>query len=116
MTNQEVFDKVATALIKQGHQCKVSDLCSYYNSGSRCAIGWLVSEEDAKYLEENFRGKGVMDLPNSIVSGDDYDLVFLVGLQDAHDTMYEGSWVEVLKNLLLDVARDYNLNTDVLDT
>jgi hypothetical protein len=50
MTRQEAFDTVARKMLAQGDVAFSAGLCRYITQdGRRCAIGHLLSEEDAKY-------------------------------------------------------------------
>lgn len=125
MTNQEIFDKVAKTLIKQGKPCFISNaaggLCSYYKpNGDRCAIGWLVDETTAKWLEEKYSGIGVSDISDEVLKdifGEGYDLVLLTELQDVHDSHTRekpSEWLMLWKKAMTVIAEDYDLSTDVL--
>jgi hypothetical protein len=119
MTKQEIFDKVATALIKQGAPClDTNGLCSYYNHGNRCAIGWLVDEETAKSFEDTCGGSGVEIINTKFDIGFISDnLDFLTLLQDAHDEPSEKSveeWLQDFKSQMEAIAKDFNLDSSAL--
>jgi len=119
MNKQEIFDKVATGLIKQGAPClNTNGGCSYYHNGSRCAIGWLVDGETAKSFEETCPGEGVGRINEEFDIGfisDNLDFLFM--LQDAHDETSQEpveEWPQIFESKMEDIARDFNLDPSAL--
>lgn len=132
MTRQEIFDTVATALLKQGkpatnqREPHLAPACVYLTPDqSRCGVGWLFNDAElAKF--GRFQGGVESILEN------DADLVlrpffteeteFLALIQGAHDgpaTVFDGSryvantpedWLRNFKQRMEYIAKDYNLN------
>lgn len=122
MTDQEIFDKVCTHLIKQARQSKLisyKSMCAYRGEGgASCAIGCLIP--DALYYREMegvpFRRLVLSNrqltpyLPKSALLG--------VGLQDIHDadaSWDEGGLTEYGVEKLRALAEELGLETTVLD-
>jgi hypothetical protein len=117
-TEQEIFDQVATHLLKQGLKSELGDTCAYRGYyGLKCAAGCLISDEEYEELFETVKGKRDKNCMPW------YDLVFegivpttahsnLIGhLQDIHDNYPVEKWAEMLQK----VAFFRNLNTSKLD-
>lgn len=110
MTNQELFDKVATHLLKQGRRSvRANGECAYRGKdGLRCAIGVLIPDD--KY------GRGLEGLSSdagSVMNAaglvDENSLLAHV-LQWVHDSVEPAEWRERLKI----EAESFRLNADVL--
>lgn len=116
MTNQEIFDKVAEALVKQGKPSMNPDKsCSYYSNGNRCAVGWLMDESTAKKLEEYYPGNDVYEIDRE---NEDYfmgyDLAFLSALQCAHDnSAHKEGWMDDWREEMMQIADDFYLDKTV---
>jgi len=121
MDKQEIFDKVANALIKQGKPSLSEDgYCSYFNSdGSRCAIGWLVDKRMAKDFQKMCPNKSVYTVDEKFVLEGIIgvvDLQFLASLQDAHDEdSPKSDWLDSFKNKMRGIATTYKLDPSALD-
>ena len=122
MTNQEAFDKVWDWFLVQGNPLAYIDVggpaskCVFWGDGGklRCAVGCLVTPEQAYDLEENrtclselhdndSRAWDLLGLPD--------DVGFLEVLQSSHDaaTDAEGSQTAALQENLATVALRFNL-------
>jgi hypothetical protein len=71
MTPQEIFDTAARAMLKQGRPSvrafPLGNFCAYLSpNGSRCAVGWLMNDEEIKAFGD-FQG-GVCGLVESTES------------------------------------------------
>jgi hypothetical protein len=128
MTEQDMFDHSARAILVQGHPATAPEgSCVYRNaSGSRCALGWLIPDEFIDACEDVFAGSnGLIQLLE--VSPDTQDLAqvlrnhrgFLLELQTAHDS---GSRTETIPVWRVEVrarlerlALVQGLSTAVLD-
>lgn len=112
MTNQEAFDKVAIHLLTQNAKCLGGvdgDCPAYYNEkDQRCAIGCLITKEEADEIGLCTVIGRVLDLPASL-SG--LDLKVLGHLQDTHDQVQVHNWQKQLRY----VAEVFMLDTSVLD-
>lgn len=115
-TNQEIFDKVAIHLLTQNQKSMMLDIdsdqiCVYKNpEGLKCAAGILIPDEI--YEPEMDKYKFTWDdlINNYKVLQDVGDPEFILVLQRIHDMSEVEHWREHLTEL----AKDYNLNTDVL--
>lgn len=120
MNNQEAFDKVWQHFLVEknppGYNVE-QGLCHYVTeTGARCAIGCLVSPEEARKLEDASEEKGgaafsgLIDndlLPESL---QDLDRDLGSALQVAHDDAADtASFRPTLENRLRQLALDYNL-------
>ena len=135
LNNQEVFDKVARALIKQGEASvpagynDITDTCRYrIRRGTRtlkCAVGHLlparlydremegVSAEvvisggwyEGRRFEDISEECGLQDVPKGL----------LADLQEAHDDYLADNGIDAWRVRMLRIAGDYGLNTDVLN-
>lgn len=120
MNAQEIFDKVAVHLITQGHQSK-SEIgeCEYRSeSGDRCAIGCLISNE---LYQTSMEGKVVSNLINQYAMPNYFTThaALLNDLQEIHDSDY--AWPTQMINqeqsvrynllipMLTSLAIEYNL-------
>lgn len=89
MTRQEAFELAVNGIINQNGFGSVpgSSACVYYEptTGSRCAIGHIVSEDKAKLFTEAGYGR-VGSIPRShLPEGIRDDHTFLSDLQTLHD-------------------------------
>lgn len=102
LTNQEVFDKVVTALRAQG--CKSldhDDNCMYRgNNNTKCAAGHILPDELYNPKLEQYIVYDI-DIFDSLVE----NLQFLRHLQRIHDTNKVSSWEDHWKKL----AGEHNL-------
>lgn len=132
MTNQQIFDKVATHLLKQGAKSQQhtgeQPTCAYRGeNGMMCAVGCLIKDEDYRPA---FEGYGVAAIPNykeqcnfdvkfladalskAEIDVNSSDTVLLLSeLQQLHDQTAPSEWPERLRY----VAIDWAFNTRVLD-
>jgi hypothetical protein len=110
-TPQQVFDQIATHLIKQNSRCslaKSDDLCRYREGDLKCAAGCLISNDEYSQDMEtktwwSLIDKGMVPI-NSHTS-------LISRLQQMHDDLDVEDWGSVLK----EIADEFELNTDVLN-
>lgn len=85
MNEQEIFNTALWAIVRQGKPAYDRHHgCVYYTrEGNRCAIGWLLSEEEARnFPAGTVNGLFTQDaLPPSLVP----HLPLLIEIQRAHD-------------------------------
>lgn len=127
MTNQEIFDKVAPALLAQGERSMgqspsshpnypFEDILYHGSNGYRCAIGFLIPEE---YYSSKIEGE---DIPFLFHEGflpflrPDSDnlkeqMRFLEDLQRIHDQAHPSQWFLALESL----AIKWELSYDTLE-
>jgi hypothetical protein len=89
MTNQEVFDKVVTGLLKQARYSIDGDSCSYYKDGCRCAIGLLATVREAKKYARDILNRRYSNstVITAVAEKIDADFDFLCYVQAGlHDT------------------------------
>lgn len=110
-TEQQVFDQVATHLLKQNKHCySAAGFCAYRNrEGLKCAAGCLIADDEYDVEFDSFQGGTWLKLIDAgFVPG--AHAVLISRLQDVHDGRTPEDW----RNELVRVAQVYNLNTDVL--
>lgn len=122
MTNQELFDTVARALMAQGGPSFQEDNCVYRNpaNGRKCAAGHLIPDEKyASWME----GKSVLAVELILAIGipqidaDAWRLV--LWLQHAHDqschvTTNDSDWFTVWRKRMHTIAADNGLSDAAL--
>ena len=107
MNLQQIFDKTASHLLKQGIQSTLEDddTCAYRGQdGSMCAVGCLINNDAYRW---NLEGKPVTckkvqkALRNSGIEfdADGQVMHLLTMLQMIHDTKEEGDWASSLGEL-----------------
>lgn len=131
MNRQEVFNKVARALKKQGSQARgpVSGWSAYgfvpgaygcvylTQDGRRCAVGHLIPDGHPGLQVEGSLN-GLLDLYPDLreileIEDEEDDLAFLSSLQEAHDDS-SGTFLEEWVPRMRGIAERYNLNAEVL--
>lgn len=137
MQLQEIFDKVVRALIEQGEKSDIEGRCQYimyrHDKVLRCAIGHLVTEEEAKRMDGSvYEGlirssrslceivgiaynENQSDTDENSIGIDRVRLRFLEDLQLAHDNANGHDFVRSVKVLLKDLAVKFDLKQDVLE-
>ena len=124
MTDQEIFDKVATHLLTQGkragHLMDDGEFRCMYRGpeGTTCAIGCLIPDDLYSRNMENNNIHALQDKFPEIANFFEMNsnitrVFFLNSLQRAHDNYFEDPGT--LKTRLARVAVEYGLNTDVLN-
>lgn len=97
-TDQDVFDYIVGALLKQNKQSADSDnMCQYKSKdGCKCAVGQVISDEeyDKKMEGQTIRG-AFFDKFNIDVD----KLFFLQELQEIHDDCDVINWAKQFKEL-----------------
>lgn len=130
MTNQEIFDKVATHLFTQGVRSVSktclndasfdADYCLYRGpNGTKCAVGCLIPDEDYDPTMEN---RSAYDLFTSTVTPMEFPKLeplnenkdILNRLQTVHDNLSNWATTETMKSALATVAIRYDLDGKVL--
>jgi hypothetical protein len=107
-TTQQVFDQVATHLLKQKRRSegKGSGLCAYKSeNGRKCAAGCLIS--DAEYKPE-FEGNNWREMI-SRHKVPAYHEELILTLQSLHDKVPPPEWCEGLRK----IAKTYDLKATV---
>ena len=110
---REIFDKVKTHLLAQGERALEGSMCVYHaQSGLKCAVGCLITEE--AYIEA-LEGDTIdtaddlglrAALEASGISLDRTTINMLFRLQSIHDNVYPPDWVNELDNLEADIFGD----------
>lgn len=134
MDLQQIFDRVATHLLRQGVQSRAPSreagyVCMYRgDNGTSCAVGCLIKDEgynpqmegvvvvDLTYLHPVYPRDKVDLLANALrASGvnteDSSSLTLLKNLQGIHDRTLPNEWVHELRRL----AKELQLSDQVLD-
>lgn len=117
MTEQEVFDKVATHLLTQGKKAEDDGSCKYRApDGCKCAVGALIPDElytpqmdidGVLFYSDDINNVGVIKvLRDQEITCDN----LLVALQSLHD----GEEVKNWKSGLVTISTDYCLSSQVL--
>jgi hypothetical protein len=112
MNQQEIFNKVARHLARQGRKARDEHgKCAYRGKGDlKCAVGCLIrdSEYDPRMEGDSVDGLKKRDLlPNRLRRAER----LLMSLQSAHDDTYDG---EGLARALADTARRHHLSAAAL--
>jgi hypothetical protein len=118
MTPQEIFDYVATFLIKQGQPALTADgACAYRApNGCRCAAGCLIP--DCVYnvgMEGCCIDDVILNTSNNLPEYMVINRGLILGLQEAHDeSSVAKDFIIELKSRLSDLACQYSLSAKVL--
>ena len=111
MTQQQIFDKVATHLLTQGAKSMMGDTCRYRGSnGAKCAVGCLIKDDHYDPILELRSSRSELVKEALIKSKVDIHTELLVKLQYIHDHMQCVAWDSELQNL----AKTYNLSASVV--
>ena len=101
-TRQEIFDIACKGLLTQMKKSEGAEKCLYRGpDGTKCAIGFLISDETAA----DFNESSVGSLPFRVIqneiglSGTRDNLYFLADLQAVHDSGEPEEWEGLLKAL-----------------
>lgn len=111
---QEVFDKVATHLLKQGSRSEFGGGCAYRSpDGKMCAVGCLLQDEQYSPKLEGINTRH--ELVQAALKESGIDLTqkmqcMLQELQECHDHKPISMWPLVLR----EIAGRYKLSTEVL--
>lgn len=115
MKDQEIYDKVAEALLKQGCASVGEDSTCLYRgpNGTRCAIGHLMPDES---YDLEFEGTIAAGLPmTKLIPGiKKKNLPLLYELQSAHDNWLVSN-IEKWKIDMKRIAVEFQLKTDILE-
>ena len=105
MTDQEVFDKVVTALREQGCKSMDDGACVYRSKdGRKCAVGHLIPDE---LYHERMEGKVCFHLCRAYpgVRRLGLNMTLVLNLQRAHDHFPVEAW----ENKWADIANRHGL-------
>lgn len=115
MTDQEMFDRVARHLIKQGRKSvsrskKYGTMCRYRGpNGTMCGIGCLIPNKQYTHnLENKTADHGAVQYAAGLSC---FQIPLALALQITHDDRPAQSWPKRLRG----VAAEYGLNTKDLD-
>lgn len=126
MTKQEMFDKVAEHLLKQGGPAW-DNMCMYRApNGRKCAAGCLIPDNLYRKEWEGLAADCLRDKDDRYPLDKLFDGGFARKLQNAHDdaVLYTGAdgtvnsdadWLVEWKSNMLNIAESFNLSTKVLD-
>ena len=118
MNLQQIFDKTASHLLKQGVQSVLADVvntCAYRGQGgSMCAVGCLINNDSYR---RNLEGKPVTckkvqkALRNSGIEfdADGQVMRLLTMLQTMHDTKEESDWAASLSALANELGLKFDM-------
>lgn len=114
MTDQEVFDRVATHLLTQKRKARDSELsCQYRNAeGLKCAVGCLIPDSDYTPKMEGHRVAFLIvnyDSVRSLFVNINPELLY--DLQSIHDSQDPAHW----RSSLARAARVYKLDGAVVE-
>jgi hypothetical protein len=120
MKAQEIFDTVATHLLKQGRRAinpDMPEICHYRGEhGSKCAVGVLIPDETYDPMMEGRTISALLNdsrfkIPNWMA----YNPTLLKELQDAHDAKTNWESSATMKVALSKIAKEMGLTSDVLE-
>lgn len=109
-TKQQVFDQVATHLLKQNQQCRSFDSQCVYRGGKdnnlMCAAGCLIGEDEYKpemdragYVDNVSFGSNWTSLIKRGLVPETPHTNFIADLQDLHDHVTPDKWAMRLETL-----------------
>jgi hypothetical protein len=122
LTDQQIFDRVAKHLLKQGRRAQYDNdsqfFCAYLNTdGFRCAVGCLFKNDEWTNAIAIKLGGSTKRIyaDGQLQTLLDFDLAheqveLLSALQVIHDRHEPGDWKRALRNF----AEKHKLNDDVL--
>ena len=122
MNRQEIFNKVARALKKQGSQAYENGCVYLTQDGRRCAVGHLIPDgHPGLQVEGSLNGlldlypdlREILEISPELDSEGYSDLAFLSSLQEAHDDS-SGTFLEEWVPRMRGIAERYDLNAEVL--
>lgn len=126
-TLQDIYNEVAEKMIKQKGPAKNYDTntCTYINqTGKKCAVGCLFSDEDAAMLEKEWGGESCtpfMDLTIEKLELDpnDKDNIhrLLLDLQGCHDRTEHSTrrhWNDYWYQRMTQIAKHHGLDYSIL--
>lgn len=118
-TAQEVFDQVAKHMLKQQSQSMRNSSCAYRgNDGKMCAAGCLIADDEYNIGMDGGPSEGGRQW-DSLVNDDEVPNAhqnLIEALQAVHDGVDpEKEGLQLWITDLRDIAKDYDLNADVLN-
>lgn len=120
MEKQEIFDTVATHLLKQGRRAvnpDIPEMCHYRGAGgTKCAVGVLIPDEAYEPMMEGRTIVGLLSqrdfkIPRWMCNNE----ALLIELQNAHDVKHNWESSTTMKAALSAVAKESSLTSDVLE-
>lgn len=110
LTKQQIFDRVATHLVRQREKSIRQGICQYRGDGGlKCAVGVLIPDyRYREYMEQLTPGDREL---NQVTRCGDDACQLLQQLQSTHDARTVPSWPAAL----VDIAEQHGLDLDVLD-
>lgn len=120
MEAQEIFDTVATHLLKQGRRATnpdIPEMCVYRGAnGTKCAVGVLIPDEAYDPVMEGRTLVGLLSHPEFEIPGwMRNNQMLLKELQDTHDVRTNWRDIATMKAALSEVAKEHSLTSDVLE-
>jgi hypothetical protein len=117
LTNQQIFDKVATHLLNQGKRAMFhnpvtgKDSCAYRGQDrTKCAAGCLIPDDRYDRKMEGFPVSAIRLFRE--ISNDENSVLLLADLQRCHDVLFPDRW----KQELMSIAEVYGLDASILAT
>lgn len=121
LTEQRIFDHVATHLLKQGHAAMGEDsrgigqVCRYLTEeGDKCAIGCLFTEEEYSKSMEGMSVAVLAEVHKLPGRLKPY-IPLLIWLQEEHDAVLADHGVIAWVEGMVRIAQDKGLSVDVLN-
>ncbi len=124
MEAQEIFDTVATHLLRQGRRSMFEDspsVCAYRGAGgTKCAVGVLIPDELYNPEMEMRTIYGLVENPTkrqacSLPDWMEDNLELLANLQSVHDRASSWKSSYTMKSGLKEIAEEFSLKADVLE-
>lgn len=104
-SEQEIFDLVTTHLLKQGATSfnTKTDSCMYRHNGLKCAVGFLIPDDEYDPFMEGFGVINLIEKFNKPCIEDMKPFVDILSeLQRIHDTAPSSNWYSDLEELAND--------------
>lgn len=120
MEAQEIFDTVATHLLKQGRRAVNPDIperCHYRGAnGTACAVGVLIPDEVYDPMMEGRTVVGLLSHPEFKIPRWMWNNEqLLIELQNVHDVEHNWKGSAIMKGALSKVAKESSLTSEVLE-
>jgi hypothetical protein len=120
MEAQEIFDTVATHLLKQGRRTTnpdIPEMCVYRGAnGTKCAVGVLIPDEVYDPMMEGRTVVGLLSHPEFKIPRWMWNNeTLLIELQNVHDVEHNWKGSAIMKGALSKVAKESSLTSEVLE-
>lgn len=120
MEKQEIFDTVATHLLKQGRRAvnpDIPEMCHYRGAGgTKCAVGVLIPDEVYDPMMEGRTVVGLLSHPEFKIPRWMWNNEqLLIELQNVHDVEHNWKGSATMKAALSKVAKESSLTSEVLE-